>query len=61
MHVRPLPPGGIGARDVDIMPAVPQGEEALSLSFLGPMIEDSIAEGIAQGTILCLEEIVWSL
>ena len=61
VHVRPLPPGGIGARDVEIMSAVPQGEEASSLSFLGPMIEDSIAEGIAQGAILCLRDSFWSL
>ena len=49
VHVRPLPPGGIGARDVDIMSAVPQGEDAQSLTFLGPMIEDSVAQSIAQG------------
>ena len=49
VHVRPLPPGGIGAADVDVMSAIPQGDDALTLVFLGPMLEDSIAQGIADG------------
>ena len=47
VHLRPLPPGGLGARDVDVMSAVPLPDDPLD--FLGPMLEDSIARGIAAG------------
>ena len=47
VHLRPLPPGGLGARDVDVMSAVPHGEDPLD--FLGPMMEDGVARGIAAG------------
>ena len=52
VHVRPLPPGGLGAMDVDVMSAVPQGDAAQALDFLGPMLEDHIAQGIAEGRLV---------
>ena len=48
VHLRPLPPGGLGAHDVDVISAVPASAED-PLDFLGPMLEDTIAVGIAKG------------
>ncbi len=51
-HVRPLPRGGIGAADVDVLAAVPLGAEAHELGFLGPALPDAVACGIARGGLL---------
>jgi hypothetical protein len=51
VHVQPLPPGGIGAADVHVASAVPAGEDATTLDFLGPMMDAGMAQGIATGVI----------
>ncbi|GAX72975.1 hypothetical protein CEUSTIGMA_g428.t1 [Chlamydomonas eustigma] len=51
VHVRPLPPGGIAAMNVDVMSAIPEGEEEQSLEFLGPPIPALVAQGIAEGLL----------
>ncbi|KAG1668814.1 hypothetical protein FOA52_004908 [Chlamydomonas sp. UWO 241] len=51
VHVQPLPQGGIGAADVHVMSAVPAGEDATTLDFLGPMMDSDLAQGIATGVI----------
>lgn len=51
VHAQPLPQGGIGAADVHIMSAVPPGEEALALDFLGPLLDNDVARGIAEGEL----------
>ncbi|KXZ53691.1 hypothetical protein GPECTOR_6g608 [Gonium pectorale] len=49
-HLRPLPPGGIGAADVLCLEAIPpEGPEREELRFLGPPMADDIAAGIAEG------------
>ncbi len=55
VHLRPLPPGGL-ADGVLVLAALPSKEEA-DLPFLGPMLPDSVAQGIATGGPLLLE--VW--
>lgn len=49
VHVQPLPPGGLGAANVDVMSAIPEGEEASTLDFLGPPLDPAVAQGIALG------------
>jgi exonuclease-1 len=49
VHLNPLPSGGIAAADVDVLAAVPEGEELQALSFLGPQLEADVARGIAAG------------
>jgi exonuclease-1 len=50
VHLTPLPAGGIGAADVDVPAAVPATEaDRAALDFLGPMLPDDIARGIAAG------------
>ncbi len=49
-HMRPLPEGGLGARDVLVLGALPpEGPEREALPFLGPPMEHQLAEGIARG------------
>lgn len=49
-HMRPLPEGGLGARDVLVLAALPpEGPEREALPFLGPPMEHQLAEGIARG------------
>jgi exonuclease-1 len=49
VHVRPLPPGGIGAAGVHVTSAVPREADEHGLDFLGPMLDDALAQGIAEG------------
>eukprot|EP00798_Chlamydomonas_sp_ICE-L_P014825 gene14824-20878_t len=49
--LQPVPNGGLGAADVEYTAAVPQDEEAMELSFLGPMMSDEVALGIAAGEL----------
>eukprot|EP00798_Chlamydomonas_sp_ICE-L_P004961 gene4961-34741_t len=49
VHLQPLPPGGIGAADVEYPAAVPEGDESEALSFLGPMLDNELAASIAKG------------
>ena len=52
VHVQPLPTGGIGAANVDVMAAIPCSSLGDSgLDFLGPLINDEIARGIAEGRL----------
>ena len=50
VHLHALPPGGLGAADVDVMDALPAGDELQLLSFLGPCFpSDDVAKGVACG------------
>jgi hypothetical protein len=50
VHLTPLPAGGIGAADVDVPAAIPSTEEErAALDFLGPLLPDDVAGGIASG------------
>ncbi|GIL68850.1 hypothetical protein Vafri_22072 [Volvox africanus] len=51
-HLRPLPPGGLGAADVLVLAALPtEGPERDTLPFLGPPMEAEVAAGIAAGDL----------
>jgi exonuclease-1 len=50
VHLTPLPGGGIGGADVEVPEAVPASEEErAALEFLGPLLPDDVARGIAEG------------
>ncbi|GFR51468.1 hypothetical protein Agub_g13877 [Astrephomene gubernaculifera] len=51
-HLRPLPPGGLGGADVQVLAALPpEGPELQELPFLGPPMEQGVAAGIAAGDL----------
>jgi hypothetical protein len=53
VHLAPLPPGGLGAADVEVAAAVPEllGPDGGGggLAFLGPDLEEGVAQGVAAG------------
>lgn len=49
VHLTPLPEGGLGATDVDVVDAIPSKDEEKSLAFLGPNLSDEEANQIADG------------
>eukprot|EP00877_Chromochloris_zofingiensis_P012930 jgi/Chrzof1/7891/Cz02g40060.t1 len=66
VHLSPLPAGGIGAADVDVVSAIPTNLEDLrALPFLGPLMDDAIAQGIAKGlwcgSMALCSSMVWFL
>ncbi|GMH41851.1 hypothetical protein BSKO_09761 [Bryopsis sp. KO-2023] len=51
VHLTPLPEGGIGSADVDVIEAIPTGDELTALTFLGPDIPKEEAREIATGNL----------
>lgn len=49
LHLTPLPEGGIGSSDVDVIDALPLKDDEQSLAFLGPDVPDEEANQIAVG------------
>lgn len=60
VHLNPLPAGGLGGADVDVLAALPEGEQLQALDFLGPRLPDHVAAGIAAGGGRAASCLLWA-